>query len=260
MAALEARLGIVLFERIGKSLQLTGAGRELLEHVRAMGEAAQHVSLTAAGQSQTIAGSVSITASDLFAAHTLPEVLGKLRKMAPNLEIDVVATNDISDLQRREADIAIRHIRPDQPELIARLVAEATASFYASRLYLESRGRPRSPADLARHDMISFGDIGQMLSYLDKMDIALSRDNFRLNSASGVAAWQMAVGGLGIAIMSDDVAGRTPDMERLFPNMAPIIFPVWLATHRELHTSRRIRLVYDLLAEFLSDRLRGSAR
>ncbi len=259
VAGLEEELGVVLFERVGRSLTLTQAGRELLEHVRAMGEAAQRLSLTASGQSQTIEGRILITASDISSAYILPPVLKRLREVAPLLEIDVVAANDIRDLQRREADIAIRHVRPEQPDLIARLIQEATGHLYAAASYLDRRGRPASLAELSKHDFIGFGDNERMLGYLNPLGLSLTRGNFRLGSKSGIVAWELARSGLGIVPMSDEVAAMTPGMERVPVDMEPFVYPVWLTTHRELHTSRRIRLVFDLLAEFLSDKRRAGS-
>ncbi len=252
VAALEEQLDVVLFERVGRSLVLTQSGIELSEHVRAMCEAANRVSLTASGQSQIIEGRVRITASDVMSAHILPPVIRKIRETAPLLEIDVVAANDIRDLQLREADIAIRHIRPEQPDLIARLVSEATASFYASKKYLDQHGRPGSLKELYDHDFIGFGDNDRMIERLNPFGLSLTPDNFRLGSESGVVAWELAKQGLGIIVMSDEVAAATPNIERVMPDMEPFAFPVWLTAHRELHTSRRIRLVFDLLAEFLT--------
>ena len=171
------------------------------------------------------------------------------------LEIDVVAANDIRDLQRREADIAIRHIRPEQPDLIAKLVREATAHFYAARSYLERRGRPASFRELSEHEFIGFGNNDRMLEFLNPRGLDLTRNNFRLGSGSGVVAWEMARNGLGIAVMSDEIAAKFPDVERVLEEMDPFVFPIWLTTHRELHKSRRIRLVFDLLAAFLSDKM-----
>lgn len=251
VAALEGALGIMLFERIGRSLALTTAGMELLEHTRAMGEAARRVALAASGQAHSIEGQVRITASDIYSAHLLPPVLRELRQQAPKLVIDVVAANDIRDLMRREADIAIRHVRPEQPDLIARLVAEATAHLYAASDYLDRRGRPGKMADLVGHDFISFGDLDEMLGHYLPMGLPLSHENFRLGSQSGVVAWEYTRQGFGITAMSDEVAEATPGIERVLPDMDPVRFPVWLTTHRELHTSRRIRLVFDVLANFL---------
>jgi DNA-binding transcriptional LysR family regulator len=254
VAALEESLDIVLFERVGRSLVLTPSGIELLEHVRAMRDAANRISLTASGRSQTIDGRVRITASDVMSAHILPPVLKKLREVAPLLEIDVVAANDIRDLQLREADIAIRHVRPEQPDLIARLVAEATAHFYVSTSYIERRGRPRSFSDMSEHDFVGFGNNERMIEILNPLGLSLTSENFKVGSENGVVAWELALSGLGIIVMSDGVAAAAPAMERLLPDMEAFEIPIWLTAHRELHTSRRIRLVFDLLADFLSER------
>jgi DNA-binding transcriptional LysR family regulator len=252
VAALEQALGVTLFERAGHTLILTRPGLDLLEHVRSMGEAAQRVSLMASGASQAIEGQVRITASDVVCVHVLPPAIAELRRAAPLIEIDLVAANDIRDLTRREADIAIRHVRPDQPDLIAKRLPDATARLYAAQGYLDTRGRPATPEDLAAHDFISFGDAATMIAALAPLGIPVTRANFRLGSESGLVAWEMVRRGLGIAPMSDAVAAATPGVEPVLPDMPSLTFPVWLTTHRELHTSRRIRLVYDLLADFLS--------
>jgi len=253
VSALEDQLDVVLFERVGRSLVPTQSGIELLDHVRAMREAANRISLTASGQSQAIEGQVRITASDILSAHILPPVLKQLRDIAPLVDIDVVASNDIRDLQLREADIAIRHVRPEQPDLIARLVNETTAGLYASTDYLARRGRPQSLQDLGEHDFVGFADNDRLIEALATFGATLSLQNFRVSSQSGVVSWEMARSGLGITVMTDGVAGSTPDMEKILPDNEPFSIPVWLVTHRELHTSRRIRLVYDLLASFLAD-------
>lgn len=253
VAALEDSLSVMLFERVGKSLRLTEAGNLLLEHARAMGDAADRIAIAATGQSQDIDGTVRITASDVVSAHVLPSVLRRLRETAPKLEIDIVATNDIRDILRREADIAIRHVRPEQPDLIARLVQDSTAHFYASTSYLDRNGRPKTAKDMATHDFISFGDVNMMIAYMKDKGLNLTSSNFKIGSANGLVAWGLAREGFGLSAMSDDVAQATPGMERIdVAGVDAITFPTWLVTHRELHTSRRIRLVFDMLAEFLA--------
>lgn len=253
VAALEESLGVTLFERTGRALALTQAGRDLLEHTRAMGEAAQRISLAATGAAQSIEGEVRITATDLMCVHVLPPIIAKLQRAAPALDVDLVAANDIRDLMRREADIALRHVRPEQPDLTARLVQEATARAYAATAYLDARGRPERPDDMARHDFVSFGNTDEMIAFL-KPYFTVARKNFRVGSENGVVAWELVRQGFGIAIMSDDVGRRSPEVEPVLPGMEPIRFPVWLVAHREVHTSRRIRLVYDVLAEALARR------
>lgn len=256
VSALERDLGVVLFERAGRSLILTPSGLDLLDHVRAMRDAAANLSLAASGRAQTIEGTIRITASEVMAAQILPPAILRLRQAAPRLVIDLVADDGLRDLQRREADIAIRHIRPEQPDLIARKVHDAKARLYAATAYLDRRGRPRALGDLKHHDFVSYGDPERMLGYLNPLGMQLTTDNLRVGSASGIVGWALVAQGLGISIMSDHVAQRTPGIECVLPDMEPVTFPVWLTTHRELHLSRRIRIVFDLLADFLSSDMR----
>ncbi|MEM9737135.1 MAG: LysR substrate-binding domain-containing protein, partial [Pseudomonadota bacterium] len=106
------------------------------------------------------------------------------------------------------------------------------------------------------HQVISFVDSDQMLGFLLPTGLSLTRDNFRLGSNSGLVAWELARNGLGIAVMADAIAAQFPEFEPVLTDMAPFVFPTWLVTHRELHTSRRIRVVFDHLAECLREQRR----
>lgn len=251
VSALEDRLGVILFERLGRSLSLTPSGLELLDHVRAMGDAASRLSLTASGQSQRIEGRVCITATDVVSMYLLPDALKRLREVAPGIEVEVVASNDVRDLRRREADIAIRHGRPEQPDLIAKLLRETSIHLYASSDYLDQHGRPTSPSDLSEAVFIGFDQSDRLLTRLNEIGLTLTKNNFKLISESGAVAWELVKQGLGIGLMVKEVGDRTAGVECVLPDLDPITVPIWLVTHRELHTSRRIRLVFDLLAASL---------
>ena len=151
ITALEAALDVTLFERGGRSLVMTAAGHDLLEHVHAMGDAASRISMAAAGQSQAIVGKVSITASDVLAVGFLPDVLQTLRQEAPGIEIDVIASNRLENLTRRDADIAIRHVRPEQPDLIAKQLSDFAAGVFAPAGYGPPDGFPPPPYRPAGH-------------------------------------------------------------------------------------------------------------
>lgn len=252
IAALETALSLMLFERNGRQLALTDAGRELVPSARNMGTAANHLSLTASGQRSELSGLVRITASDATAACLLPEAIRQIRISAPQIRLEIVATDDIQDLMKREADIAVRHVRPEQPNLMARLLREKSGHFYAAKSYLDARGRPTEISDLARHDWIAMGAVDRMQTYLENMGIPLPADAFLVNSENSLVAWEMARAGLGIAPMDDDIAALSPQMEKVLPDHFDVSFPVWLVTHREIHTSPRIRLVFDVLAQVLS--------
>lgn len=249
VAALEADLGVTLFERSGRTLAITGAGRDLLEHVQAMGDAASRISMVAAGQSQDVAGKVSVTASDLLAAGFLPPVIGKLRRDAPGIHVEIIASNRLENLTRREADIAIRHVRPDQPDLIARQMPDAVAGFYAADDYIARHGLPSRPADLAGHSFVGPRDTEQMLAFLKVQGVEITPGQFAVSSDSGVVMWDMMRAGLGIAVGPDGLWQERPGVQKVLTDIPPITFPVWLVTHRELRTSRRIRIVFDAIAD-----------
>lgn len=248
---LEQELGLVLFERIGRGLQLTPSGTELLEHVRAMGDAAGKVSLSAAGQSQTIKGTVSIAASETYAAVLLPPIIAKLRQQQPGIHIEIVASNAPSDLRRREADIALRNFRPTEPDLIARKLGDAQARLYATPDYLARIGNPSTPYGLRDAEFISIDSGNAMLQGLNAIGLNLSEDNFPVISENYLVMWELVKHGIGIGVIDAVIGDAEPMVMRVLPDLAPLIFPFWLVAHRELNTSRRIRLVFDLLAEEL---------
>ncbi|GAB4363208.1 MAG: LysR family transcriptional regulator [Oricola sp.] len=249
--ALESELGVVLFERAGRGLMLTPAGLELLDHVRAMGEAAGRVSLTASGQAQSIEGSITITASEIHSAFLLPPMVARLRREQPGIEVEIVASNAAIDLKRREADIAVRSFRPTQPDLIARKVGDDLARLYASESYLDRIGNPRTPDELSRADFIGFDTTGAMADALNRTGLRLTGKNFPVLTASHLVHWELVKAGAGIGIVPESVGDGTPGVRRVLPDLAPMAFPIWLTTHRELNTSRRVRMVFDLLAEEL---------
>ncbi|SMQ75810.1 transcriptional regulator, LysR family [Devosia lucknowensis] len=253
VAALEDTLGLVLFERVGRRLVLTEAGRQLVEHLKTMGEAAERVALTATGQSQAIEGTVRLTVADIYAGYVLPPMLERIRREAPAIRIEVLATGSISDLLRREADIAIRHVRPEQDGLIARRCRDTSGQVYATPDLLERMGHPKTGQDLARGDFIgALEGNADFIVVMRARGVPLTDANFRLATQSGLTGWEWVRRGMGLGGMVEAVGRVTPDVVEALPGLEPIPVPVWLVTHRELHTSRRIRLVFDLLAEALS--------
>ncbi len=249
--ALEKELGIALFERSGRGLTLTPGGLELLPHLRAMAEAAGRVSLASFGQSQELAGNVTISASEINAAIYLPPIIARLRRLAPAITVRIVTTNAPSDLYRREADIAIRNFRPSEPDLIARKIADIPGRLYATPAYLESIGTPRRPADLNRADFIDIGAGDELMNMLNKRGMTLRRRNFPLHSENFLVMWELVKHGLGIGVMDGHVGDADPLVVRALPEMAPIMFPTWLVAHRDLMSNVRLRLVFDLLAREL---------
>lgn len=249
---LEQELGIVLFERVGRGLKLTPSGLELLEHVREMGHAAGRVSLAALGQSQAIAGTICISASETYATVLLPPIIAKLRRIEPGIHVEIVVSNQASDLRRREADIAIRSFRPTEPDLIAKKIGNADACLYATPAYIETLGAPTKPYDLRHADFINLDHSGMMLKGLNTLGLGLTESNFPLTTESYLVMWELVRQGAAIGILDAFIGDADPAVRRVLPELEPLSFPIWLVAHRELSTSRRMRMVYDFLATELS--------
>lgn len=252
VAAIEQQMGVTLFERVGKAMVLTPTGLELLEHARAMGAAAEALGLAASGRSQAMGGVVSVSATDAVATYLLPPILQRLREQEPCIAVEVIASNALSDLLRREADIAIRHVQPEQPELIARLVREARACFYASESWVQAHGHPRSAEEALNAAFVGADRSGHYLAYLRQYGLNLSEDNFNCFADNSVAHWALVRQGMGIGATMDEIARETPGVVRVLDDVPPIRFPIWLVSHRELRTSKRVRVVFEALAEGLA--------
>jgi DNA-binding transcriptional LysR family regulator len=248
---LEQELGIVLFERVGRGLTLTPSGLELLDHVRDMGEAAGRVSLTALGQSQALEGTICISASETYAAVLLPPIIAKLRIMEPGIQVEIVVANHASDLRRREADIAIRNFRPTEPDLIAKKIGDADAVLYATPDYIGKIGNPTKPYDLRHADFVNMDHGGMMLKGLNTLGLGLTEANFPLLTESYLVMWELVRQGAAIGVLDAHIGDADPIVRRVLPDLEPLVFPIWLVAHRELSTSRRIRRVYDFLADEL---------
>ena len=252
--ALEEELGVILFERVGRGFTLTPSGLDLLDHVRAMGAAANLVSLSAAGNAQSIEGIVRITASEAHAAMLLPPILAKLRLSHPGIHIEIIASSVTSDLRRREADIAIRNYQPTEPDLIARKLRDIPARLYAAPALIERIGQPHTPYDLRTADFINIDRTGTFLKGLNALGLNLTERNFPILAENYLVMWEMVKHGLGIGIQDGIIGDNEPLVRRILPDLEPLTFSMWLVTHREVNSSRRIRVVFDLLASELSGR------
>lgn len=252
VAALEQEIGVELFSRRGRGLELTPNGMKLVEHVREMGNAANRFSLSASGKSDNIEGNVCITATELVATFILPTMIKKLRQLEPRIEIEIVATNDESNLHRREADIALRSFRPSQQDLIIKKIYDARGHLYAASTYLQDLGNPRSISELNTADFIDVEKSGRLLSLLNAQGFDLSSHNFPVVTKSHLAQWELVKRGVGICATLEEIGDQEPLVERVIaPGLVPITAEIWMVTHSELKTSRRIRRVFDfLVSEF----------
>lgn len=260
VAALEAELGVTLFERSGRQLLPTPTALELADHVRAMGEAAARLSLAASGQSQSVEGRVTITATEMFSAHVLPDIVAELRATHPGIVVQIVATNSLSDLRRREADIAIRNTEPTDSDLIGRRVRTEEGGLYAAPALIERAGPFETLDDLADAPLVGLATGDEFLDALQAKGAPVSAGNFVTGSESHLVHWELARRGIGLGINAWRVGDRFGDMRRVLDRELFFDFPVWLVAPQELRTNRRVRIVFDLLARHLGPGATAGAR
>lgn len=251
VAAAEQQLGVRLFERVGKSMVITDAGLTLVEPARAMAAAAAELRVAASGHSQTVDGLVTVSAAETVAAYLMPPVMRRLRQTAPGLVVELVTSDSMSDLQRREADIALRHMQPTQPELISRRLRDGEAGFYASTDWVRQHGHPRRAEEAAGCRFVGFDRSDQYLQMLRQQGLPLEAANFSCYARNTLSNWMLVQQGMGIGPMMNEIASATPGVVRVLEEVPPIRFPNWLVTHRALRTSQRIRTVFDALVETL---------
>ncbi|MFL6674352.1 MAG: LysR family transcriptional regulator [Massilia sp.] len=252
---LESCIGAALFERAARGLYLTAAGEALVEPARQMKQGAQALSLTALGQAQQLEGSVRLTASEMTAAYLLPDIIAKLRVTHPAIQVEVVVSNHLENLLERHADIAVRHTRPTQGGLIARRIGELEIAAFARADYVAEAGGPVDPARMASYNWIGYDNSDALLRGFREAGMPVGRDFFCIRCDNHIAGWQMALSGAGICFAPCIVAARWPEMQMVMPASLVPSLPLWLTAHRELRSSRRIKLVFDALAAGLSGAL-----
>jgi DNA-binding transcriptional LysR family regulator len=255
---LERTLGARLFDRTGQGLKPTDTALRLYEPVAHAQQALADAALMAEGTSAALEGTVRITSSTVTSHYILPPLLRDLRQTFPQIAIELVPTDSVENLLLRESDIAVRMFRPTQLELIARKLGQSPIVAAAHESYLALRGTPLTADDLRGHDLVGFDRSDLLISVAKGMGFDLTRDDFLVRTDSQTAMWELMKAGLGIGFAQESLVRTTPGMVPLLPQLRPPPLEVWLTTHRELFTSRRIRAIYDRLAETLSAYLRPS--
>jgi DNA-binding transcriptional LysR family regulator len=252
---LEQQLGVVLFDRTLQGLKPTQTALRLYQPVAAAQEKLAEAALVAEGSTGELEGTVRITASNIVSHYVLPMLLRPIREEFPAVAIELVPSDSIENLLLREADIAVRMVRPAQLELIAKKLGEMPIVATAHASYLGAHGTPATTADLAAHTLIGFDRDEQLIRGAKALGFTLKRGDFALRTDSQTAVWELLKAGLGLGFGQLGLVRDTPGMRELLPALRIPPLEVWLTTHRELFLSPRIRAIYDRLAAGLADYL-----
>jgi DNA-binding transcriptional LysR family regulator len=251
IAELEAQLGVPLFERTGRGVTPTAAALAIAESARQMQGGAEQLGRTLARSLRATSGTVRITTSDVAATWLLPPVIAALQRAEPGIQVELVASNALANLLRREADIAVRMVRPAQGSLIARKLGDIAICAAAHDSYLAASGTPRQPLDLLQHRLIGYDRDDTIVQGFARLGVPFTRDQFALRTDSQIAYGRLVATGAGIGFVAAYNVPQWPGVRPLLPMLKIPPLPCWLAVHREIRGNPVVRRVYDFLAQAL---------
>ena len=248
--ALEAALGLTLFTRSQTGLIATEGAVALIPHAESMASAADALQRAASGQADEDRGTVRITASEMVGTEVLPPALATFRQVHPRVVIELVLSNRSEDLLRREADIAVRMVRPTQGALLARKIGIINLGLHAHPGYVRTHGVPRDLAELSRHPLIGF-DKAPSVRRVDKLGITITRDMFAFRCDNDYGQFAALRAGFGIGFCQIPLA-RRDGLVPVLPGLIKFQLGVWVVMHKDLRNTRRMRLMFDHLASYLA--------
>lgn len=259
IAELEAQLGgLMLFTRSPRGLRPTEAAMELLPHAEAMSAAAKALVRAASGEREAERGTVRITASEMIGAEVLPAILADFHRAHPDIAVELILSNRTEDLLRREADIAVRMVQPTQTALLARPLGEISLSLHAHPRYLAERGQPEDLKSLIEdHALIGFDTETPSVRSVLALGLPLRREMFAFRADSDLAQFAALRAGFGVGVCQNGL-GRREGLASILPQAFSFALPMWLVMHEDLRASRRMRLMFDHLAQSLGVYIRTS--
>ena len=250
---LETSLGVRLFERISRGMHLTEAGRALLEPARQMQKSAENFSQKAFGQTKMLMGTIRLTACEMISGHILPSILSELRQTHPEIQIELVATDYIVNVLEREADIAIRHTKPKQVELISKKLGNAKMGLFAHVDYLQRLHDQAGSDKPLKYDWIGLDQSNLWINAFQKTKKHVDRNFFSFRCDNIMVGWQAALSGLGVVPAFKSIAKKWPEMQQIKTESPVESLPIWLVAHRELWDNPRMRVTFDALTRGLNE-------
>jgi DNA-binding transcriptional LysR family regulator len=249
--ALETSLGLALFTRSPRGLIATPAAHDLVPHVEAMAAASEALLRAASGEAAAEGGTVRLTASEVMGCEILPEILATFRNKHPTIDLELALSNRNEDLLRRKADIAVRMVRPTQSALVVKKIGAVGIGLYAHRVYADLHGLPQTVEALGQHCWIGFDRDDHSFRSVGREAWRITRTMFKFRCDSDIAQMAALRAGIGIGGCQDNIAKKNPDLVPVLPDVFRFKLEIWLAMHEDLRATRRIRLLFDHLADGL---------
>ena len=251
--ALESAVGFQLFVRSQQGLAATDGALELKPYAEALEVTTAAMLRTASGQGRGVKGTVRVSASQIMGAEVLPPTFVSLREQHPELQIELVLSNEVDNLLRRDADIAVRMVEPAQEALVVKRIGSVTLGLHAHRRYLDRAGAPRTLEALHRHSVIGFDRETPAIRSMRKRVAGFDAIRFALRTDSDIAQLMAIRAGFGIGICQVALARQDPNLERVLSTAFDLKLGVWIAMHEDLRSTPRCRVVFDALARNLKE-------
>lgn len=246
VAAAEKVLGARLFARSTSGLSLTPEGESLLEPLQRVEDAVHHLMRRAGAEREELTGTVKVTAPESFGIAWLAPRLAELARQHPGLHIDLDPTGAVLDLSRRQAEVALRHVRTKDASLVSRHAADLGHGLYASRAFL-ARYPVRSPSDLSGRPVLTSprGDIeAEWLERFAPGAVPI------FTCVLAVALVAAAKTGVGIAVLPRYLGDAEDELVYL-PMPDEPKQALWITVHKDLRKTPRVRAVLDFVVESL---------
>lgn len=250
--AMEQQLGADLFHRAARGLSLTETGAQLVAPATAMRDAANQMTLRAAGQSASLRGTVRITASVATSVYHLPQIIADIRLAEPEIEIELVPSDESRNLLFREADIAVRMYRPTQEDLIAQHIGNIPLGVFAAKTYLDRKGGLTDPRQIQHHDIVGYDQDTAILDGMRAAGFPVDRHFFKVRCDDNIAYWNLVRAGCGIGFAQKGLGRDDLEMVEIDLGFEIPDLPVWLTAHEAMRQTPRIRRVWDMLAKGLA--------
>ncbi|NRO96919.1 LysR family transcriptional regulator [Paraburkholderia sp. NMBU_R16] len=248
IAALETALSARLFLRTPSLYVLTSAGEALVAPAEAMEQAALAMERRVAGMDEALSGTIRVATTDSLGKKFVVPAIAKLRRAHPGIDIVCVTSVDIANLTRREADLAIRTVRPDSPELVVRRLAQLEMGIYASRAYVAARGTPREGEAFEGHDLVMYQQPVVPSMWDALCGEPTNRGRVAFQTSSTMMLFEAAIAGLGLAGLPCFRADDEPELVRVMPHRREH-FEVWLVAHLDLYKTARMQALIEVVAD-----------
>ncbi|WP_455286628.1 LysR family transcriptional regulator [Cupriavidus necator] len=255
---LESALGLKLFTRSFDGFAPTDAAHELRPYAAGIAATAAAMRRVASSHGSGVRGTVRLSASEVIGVEVLPPILTTLRHAHPELEIELVLSNKVDDLLRREADIAVRMFRPEQEALVAQRVGGIELGLHAHESYLATHGVPNSLENLSGFALVGFDQENAFIRRLREQFPAFSRDRLAFRADSDLAQLGAIRAGFGIGVCQSALAARDKRLVRVLHNQFSVTMDTWVAMHEDLSGNARCAITFAALAAGLRGYVQGS--